>query len=149
MNPKGNNDEVFIILVLKQDVNMRTYLIFFEISNQDPKVSLLVLQPKCIGFVFTCFSTWASFYYQIILNIGRKVIEKLGRLYVLVKKGMTFAIRNTFGGIIICSYDLIKAIAKALRLQIITLIFIHCQNLMKSMDSNGSQLLQLMMKAMV
>ncbi len=44
------------------------------------------------------------------------MIEKLGRLYVLVKKGMTFAIRNTFGGIIICSYDLIKAIAKALRL---------------------------------
>ncbi len=44
------------------------------------------------------------------------MIEKLGRLYVLVHKSMTFATRNAFGGITICSYDLIKAIAKALRL---------------------------------
>jgi hypothetical protein len=50
------------------------------------------------------------------LNIGRKVIEKLGRLYVSVHKGMTFATRNVFGGITNYSYDLIHAIAKALRL---------------------------------
>jgi hypothetical protein len=44
------------------------------------------------------------------------VIEKIGRLNVLVHKCMTFVTRNAFGGIKICSYDLMKAIAKALRL---------------------------------
>lgn len=44
------------------------------------------------------------------------MIEKLGRLYVSVHKGMTFATRNVFGGITNCSYDLIHAIAKAFKI---------------------------------